>query len=87
MPASLFGGGIHGHGTFLVENNVVYASVLAYLKHLFPGFPAVFGAVEPAVAARAPCRAFSGHKDHIGILGMDGDHAYLARFFEAHVLP
>ena len=72
-------------GVARVEVDLVDAGVLVDIENELPALAAVRRAVQSALPARGPEGALRGNVDRAGVVGVDCDHAYMARRLQPHV--
>ena len=87
MATTLLGSSEHDIRISRVEQHVIHPRIFTDIQNLFPGLAAIFRAVKPAVAARAPDGAFGCNEYQVGIARVNCDHADLTGFFQSHVFP
>src|SRR5579859_632238 len=87
MAAALVSSGIHHIGFYRINGYIYHAGVFADMKHVLPGFAAVVGLVDAAVASRPPKRTFSGDENNIAVTRVNCDAADMLGFLQAHVRP
>jgi len=70
-----------------VEHYFIDPSVLADLKEVLPCLASVGGFEKPSVPPRREERSLSGHINHVGIPGIEGDHADVLGILETDLGP
>src|SRR5436190_23420744 len=70
-----------------VKLNVVGAGPVVDAEYFRPGFSAVGGLEDAAIAALAPERTLRRHIDHIGVARVNENAPDMLRFLETHVRP